>query len=109
MPSIKKKFDVYTKFAEASFIDIFSPAQVQDALILKATNFSSMYIENIGSGKFAMHSLPLQTQFSTIQSMQVDDYNADGNLDVLIAGNFYSPDFMKRQRDLAKHFQDSLN
>lgn len=99
MPSIKKKFDVYTKFAEASFSDIFSPQQIQGALILKATNFSSIYIENKGGGKFAMHPLPLQAQFSAIQSMQVDDYNADGNLDVLAAGNFYSPDFMTGRYD----------
>lgn len=99
MPSIKKKFDLYTKFAEASFSDIFSPQQVQDALILKATNFSSVYIENKGNGQFVMHQLPLKAQFSSIQSMQVDDYNADGNLDVLVAGNFYSPDFMTGRYD----------
>jgi len=99
MPSIKKKFDIYTKFAEASFSDIFSAQQLQDALILKATNFSSMYIDNKGNGKFVIRQLPLKAQFSAIQSMQVDDYNADGNLDVLIAGNFYSPDFMTGRYD----------
>ena len=94
LPSIKKKFDTYTKFADAEFNQIFSKDQLQNAQVYKATHFASTYLENEGNGKFSMHALPLEAQFSTIQSLQISDFNFDGNLDALISGNFYSPDFM---------------
>lgn len=99
MPSIKKTFDIYNKFAEASFNEIFTKAVLSDALVLRATQMASVYIENKGKDRFVMHPLPLKAQFSAIQSMQVADYDDDGNLDVLIAGNFYSPDFMTGRYD----------
>ena len=94
LPSVKKQFDTYTKFADAGFNQIFTTEELKDATVHKATNFASIYIENNGNGTFTMHPLPVQAQFSTIQSMQVKDFNADGNLDILIAGNNYNPDFM---------------
>ncbi len=94
LPSIKKQFDNYTKFSEAGFSDIFKPADLQGATVHKAANFKSVYLENMGGGKFNVHPLPVQAQFSTIQSMQTEDFDHDGHLDLLIAGNNYGPDFM---------------
>lgn len=99
LPSIKKKFDTYTKFAEAEFSDLFSKEQLDKALILRATRLSSVYIENQGNGHFAMRDLPIEAQFSAIQSIQVKDFDHDGKLDALVAGNFYSPDFMTGRYD----------
>jgi hypothetical protein len=76
MPSIKKKFDTYTKFSEADFATLFSKEELQDALVLQATTFTSVYIENKGAGKFTTHALPVQAQVSAIQGMQVGDFNA---------------------------------
>ena len=47
-----------------------------------------MYLENKG-GKFIIHQLPIEAQFSSINQILVDDYDKDGNLDALIAGNLY--------------------
>ncbi len=98
-PLIKKKFNSYTAFAEADFNNILTEADRKDALILKATCLSSLYIENKGKGKFVNHILPIKAQFSTIQTMVVQDFDKDGNLDVLTAGNFYSPDFVTGRYD----------
>ncbi len=94
LPSIKKKFDNYAKFADAPFNQVFSKDELENALVLKATNFTSIYLENKGGGKFSIHSLPIEAQFSTVQSIQVSDFDLDGSLDILLSGNFYSPDFM---------------
>jgi hypothetical protein len=99
IPSIKKKFDNYTKFAEAGFSEIYSDEELKDAHVLKATTFSSVYIENKGKAGFEMKDLPVQAQVSTIQSFQVHDFDKDGNPDILVAGNFYSPDFMTGRYD----------
>ncbi len=99
MPAIKKKFDNYTKFAESDFQSMFSQKEMEGVHKLQANHLSSAYIENKGAGKFVLHELPLQVQFSAIQSILVGDYDGDGSLDVLIAGNFYNPDFMTGRYD----------
>ncbi len=99
MPSIKKKFDNYTKFSEVDFAGIFSKNELKDVFKLAATNLSSAYIENKGAGEFVLHTLPMHAQFSVIQSIIVHDYDEDGYLDALIAGNFYNPDFMTGRYD----------
>jgi hypothetical protein len=44
-------------------------------------------LQNDGDGKFAMIPLPKAAQISTINGMVADDFDGDGNLDVLINGN----------------------
>lgn len=44
--------------------------------------------ENQG-GKFVRHSLPTQAQVSVVQGIVVEDFNGDGNPDILLAGNKY--------------------
>lgn len=72
---------------------------MKDALILRATNFSSSYFENKGNGEFVIRSLPIQAQFSAVQSFYINDFNKDGNMDILLGGNFFSPDFMTGRYD----------
>ncbi|HZH96443.1 MAG TPA: VCBS repeat-containing protein [Flavisolibacter sp.] len=99
MPVIKKKFDTYTKFSEAAFGKMFSEEEKEDAIVLRATTFASVYLENTGNGKFKSHELPARCQFAPIQSMKVSDFDGDGHLDVLMAGNFYGPEFTTGRYD----------
>ena len=40
-------------------------------------------------GKFVMHELPKSAQISSINKILVDDYDKDGALDFVLAGNLY--------------------
>lgn len=93
LPSIKNKYDTYEKFADAEFSQIFTKDMVRDALHLTSTNFTSVYLENKGNGKFVMTALPIEAQISVIQSIQVGDFDGDGKLDAIIVGNYFSPDY----------------
>jgi len=99
MPSIKKQFDMYSKFAASEFNQVFPAEKLEGAAKFSVTNFSSFYIENKGNDQFEMHPLPMQAQFSAVQSIQLADYDQDGKMDMLLAGNFYSPDFMTGRYD----------
>ncbi|MEO7120796.1 MAG: VCBS repeat-containing protein, partial [Ginsengibacter sp.] len=95
LPLLKKKFLTYKEFAREDIHGIFSADELADALHLQATNFKSCYIENLGNGKFKMHPLPAMAQMAPVFGMIVDDFNNDGNLDVLLCGN----DFGNEVRD----------
>jgi hypothetical protein len=67
--------------------DIFTESLMKDAQRLKATMLQSCYLRNEGNGKFTMIPLPKQAQVSVLNGMLTDDFDGDGNLDVLINGN----------------------
>jgi hypothetical protein len=70
--------------------EVLTPEQRSGALRLNATMLQSVYLRNEGGGKFTMTPLPIEAQFSVINGMVVDDYDGDGNLDLLMNGNDYS-------------------
>jgi hypothetical protein len=87
LPSLKKQFNNFRSFATATMEEIFPPAKREGAIRLKANMLQSCYIRNDGGGKFTMIPLPKEAQISTINAMLADDFDGDGNLDVLINGN----------------------
>ena len=88
-PSIKKRFATYKPFALATMDDILTPEQRNGALRLQANTLQSCFLRNDGGGKFTLIPLPREAQVSLIDGMIVDDFDGDGNLDVLINGNDY--------------------
>ncbi|MBN8853870.1 MAG: RNA-binding protein [Sphingobacteriales bacterium 50-39] len=87
LPGIKKKFPTYKPFAQATLDEVLTQEQREGALRLKANMLRSCYLRNDGGGKFTLIPLPVEAQFSVINGMVVDDFDGDGNLDVLINGN----------------------
>ena len=53
------------------------------------TNFASSYFENLGQGRFSCQALPLEVQQSAINSILVNDFDHDGDPDLVLMGNFY--------------------
>jgi hypothetical protein len=90
IPSLRKRYDTYKPFATATISEIFPGAMMKDAVRLNATTLQSCYLRNDGNGKFTMIPLPKEAQFSVLNGMLSDDFDGDGNLDVLINGNDFS-------------------
>ena len=89
--AVRKQFLKYHDYADKTIEDIFSKESLDKSKVFYAYNFQSSYIENKGKGKFAIHNLPVRAQLSSVFGQQVLDINHDGNLDVLLVGNSYSP------------------
>ncbi|MDO6429014.1 VCBS repeat-containing protein [Flavitalea sp. BT771] len=85
--SLKRRFPNYRSFAEATLEQVLTPEQRKRALRWKANMLQSCYLRNDGGGKFTAIPLPNEAQASTINGMVVEDFDGDGNLDVLINGN----------------------
>lgn len=92
MPTLQKRFPNYMDFAKAGVRNLFTPADIDTAFVLKATNFSSVILENQGKGKFQVHTLPPLAQSSPIFGTYIEDVNGDGNLDIVSSGNFFGAD-----------------
>ncbi|MEO9512214.1 MAG: VCBS repeat-containing protein [Flavobacteriaceae bacterium] len=89
LPHLKGTYLNYSDFADQKITDIFSTEELANASLLEAHNFETSYLENLGGNLFKVKPLPTPTQFSPIYGILVDDFNSDGNLDVLMAGNFF--------------------
>jgi hypothetical protein len=87
MPGIKKRFATYKPFAVATMDEVLTTQQREGALRLKANMLQSCFLRNDGGGKFTAIPLPKEAQISILNGMVVDDFDGDGNLDVLINGN----------------------
>ncbi len=87
MISMRSKFQNYKSYAISTIDQLFSKEQLKNSLILKADYFPSCYCRNEGNNKFTLVPLPSQAQISALNGMVVDDFDEDGNLDVIINGN----------------------
>jgi hypothetical protein len=86
---LRKKFNNYKSFANATMDSVFTKEQRAGTLQLHANYLSSVLLRNNGNGTFTMSRLPVQAQMSVLNGMSVNDFDGDGNLDVVINGNDY--------------------
>ena len=89
LPGIRKRYEKYKSFAVATMDSLFPESDRKGALQIQANYFSSALLRNDGKGRFTVIPLPAQAQFSVLNGITVNDYDGDGNLDVLINGNDY--------------------
>lgn len=92
VPTMGKRFPTHRAYGNATMDDIWTDNDPGNALILKATDMHSSYIENKGGDKFTIKPLPLEAQEAPVYGMKSEDVDGDGNLDVLMVGNDYGMD-----------------
>lgn len=89
IPSIiSKKYTKYNEFAGNTIEDLFGDNELKGATERMVNTFESVYVENKGKGKFELHFLPALAQVSKVMVLRTEDVDKDGNLDVLLGGNF---------------------
>ena len=95
IPALRRRFLKYANYGNVSLEDIVEPALQQKFIRKDVFTFASVYVENLGNGKFSVINLPPDGQLFPIFSFCVDDLNGDGNADVMAAGNLDAtqPDF----------------
>lgn len=90
MSYFKSRFTLHKQFAATTMQNLFTPTEKQDALVRKATQFHTAWIENLGKGKFRLHPLPAMAQWSPVYGIVVNDFNGDGHQDIVLNGNEFS-------------------
>lgn len=98
-PWIAVKFPTYAEFGEATVSEIYTSNLLEKSLHLQAETFASCYFENTGNGKFQMKPLVNEAQLSSINDIIIEDYDRDGHLDILAAGNMLNIEIVTPRND----------
>lgn len=86
---LKSKYVNYEDYANEKITDIFSPQDLESSSVMQVKNFQSSYLENLGSDQFQFTALPKEAQLAPVYGILIEDFNNDGNLDLLLGGNFF--------------------
>jgi hypothetical protein len=89
IPYLEDKYPQYEDYKEQTITDIFSPEQLQRAIILEAYEMATSIFLNQGDGTFEQINLPVEVQFSPVYGIHVEDIDGDGFPDILLGGNLY--------------------
>lgn len=90
LPMINKKFTSFAAYNDKSINEIFGEALLKDTYLQTATNFKTMIFLNQEQQHWQSQDLPMEAQFAPIFSAILEDFDGDGDADMLLGGNFYA-------------------
>ena len=89
MPGLKKKYLKYNSYKNQTVHDIFNLEKIKSSYINYVYNLKTSAFINNGAG-FSNLELPVETQFSNVFAIEINDYNNDGYNDIILGGNLYN-------------------
>ena len=90
IPEIKKRYLKYEAYNDQTLEDIFTPEQLENAVNQEVQFLSSAVMLNDGKGNFEIKALPTKAQYAPVYVSMSRDFNSDGNIDILLAGNLHA-------------------
>ena len=83
------RYPTFGAFAQAGIAQLFDSTLLKKAAHYQLDTFASVYLHNIGGGKFTSTPLPSLAQISPLKAIIPYDVDGDGKLDLITAGNLY--------------------
>jgi len=87
LPSLRARYPNYKDYAGQTVTDIFSKAELDQAVFKSAETFATTLVRNDGGGKFTLVPLPREAQLAPVYGILPQDVDGDGKTDLLVAGN----------------------
>jgi len=85
---LKRRYIKYHDYALQTMNDLIREEDTSSVQLLRAYTFSSVYLENLGGGRFEWQELSTVAQFAPMYGIALEDFDGDGRRDILLAGNF---------------------
>ncbi|MDI9337323.1 MAG: VCBS repeat-containing protein [Alphaproteobacteria bacterium] len=92
LPFVKKRFLYYKDYAKTEFKEFFDKTSWAHADKKTLTTLNSVILLQNKHHEFDMIELPYMAQWSMLDGMVVQDFDADGNLDIVCNTNDFSFD-----------------
>ena len=84
--SLKNRYLSYEDFSKVDFETLLQIDDLEE-FTLHVAQSQSVMLENKGDMRFVVKPLPESCQIAQLNTILVDDFDGDGNLDALLAGN----------------------
>jgi enediyne biosynthesis protein E4 len=85
---LKSRYLNFADYAQQTVTDIFPAEVLADAVEKKAYTLATALARNNGDGSFTLLPLPHEAQLAPVYGILTGDFDGDGKLDILLAGNF---------------------
>lgn len=89
MPTLRSRYPSYAAFGASRIEDIFAADELRRASVRQARVFASSVALNNPNGTFTLRPLPIEAQFAPVYASLAEDFDDDGRVDLLLAGNFH--------------------
>ncbi len=88
---INSRFPEYSKYAGKEIGELFTKEELngKNAHQYEVNTFESVFVENLGNGKFEVKPLPKEAQVSKIYAIKTFDVDGDKKNEILLGGNLY--------------------
>lgn len=86
-PYLKKENLSHENYSKRVLTDLFTEKQLENSKVGKVNFTKSVIAISKGDGNFEFIPLNVEAQLSSVNAINVDDYNLDGKLDLLLGGN----------------------
>jgi len=84
--SLRKEFVTYESYADRTITEILPEEQLQKSPKCITNFLETVWFEN-RNGRFVKQQLPVEANISSVNAITVNDFDQDGNKDILLAGN----------------------
>jgi enediyne biosynthesis protein E4 len=95
----RPRFVDYKSFATASPQTLLTDVERESAQKLELNHNASVFVKNLGKGRFELSNLPFRAQTSTLLGTLIQDINADGHLDIIGLGNNFGNEISQGRLD----------
>jgi hypothetical protein len=99
LPYLRRQFRNYESYAAASLTDLIPQKRLASAQKLEAVRFETSVVENRGDGTFSIRALPTEAQFAPVNDILARDFDDDGHVDLILAGNQYAGEILHGWQD----------
>lgn len=87
LPKFRPNFTSYSSFSEVGMDKLFPASELKTANYFKAEHMSTTLFLSQPDGKYKVAKLPKEAQYAPIFSIGIEDFDGDGDNDLLLFGN----------------------
>jgi hypothetical protein len=91
IPEVEIAFPTFREFASATMADIVGAEALESSLQLSANTVDSVVLRNDGQAHFKVEPLPQLAQLAPGFGVVLNDFDADGMVDIYLVQNSYAP------------------